>query len=131
MDILKDVGLTGAKPSKVPIEHHHNLLEASSDSLSASELTIYRRLVGRLIYLTITRPNIAYSVQVLSQFLTNPTSVHLHAALKLVRYLKQAPGQDFLLSASSPITLTAFCDSNWGGCKASRTLVIVFSWAIP
>lgn len=69
IDVLKDVGLTSAKPSNVPMEQHHNLLDTKGDLLSASDISTYRRLVGRLIYLSITRPDISYSVHVLSQFL--------------------------------------------------------------
>lgn len=57
LDILKEVGLTGAKPSKVPMEQNHKLL--ASNSAPLQNVNAYRRLVGRLIYLTITRPDIA------------------------------------------------------------------------
>lgn len=120
LDILQDTGLTGAKPAKTPIEQNHNLQVTKSALLSTSESSIYRRLVGRLIYLTVTRPDLSYAVQVLSQFLATPKFDHLQAAYRVVRYLKASPGQGILMSSSGTPTLTAFCDSDWGGCKLSR-----------
>jgi len=73
----------------------------------------YRRLIGRLLYLTITRPNISYPVQVLSQFMDKPSQSHLTAAHKVLRYIKSAPGQGLLLFASSNLELIAYCDSDW------------------
>lgn len=48
----------------------------------------YQKLIEKLIYLTITRPDICFSVQVLSQFMQRPKQSHLDAAMRLVRYLK-------------------------------------------
>lgn len=100
------------------MEQHHQLLAVNGSHLHNA--SAYRRLVGRLIYMTITRPDLAYSVHVLSQFLAAPTSSHMEAALKLVKYLKQSPGQGILLSSTSYLSLSTYCDADWGGCKASR-----------
>ncbi|PRQ55225.1 putative RNA-directed DNA polymerase [Rosa chinensis] len=80
----------------------------------------YRRLVGRLIYLTITRPDITYSVHILSRFMHEPRLQHMTAALRVVRYLKSSPGQGLLLHANNPLNLKAFCDSDWAGCPITR-----------
>ena len=53
----------------------------------------YRRLVGRLIYLTVSRPDKTYAVHVLSRFMHQPRKSHMEAALRVVRYLKNASGQ--------------------------------------
>jgi len=73
---------------------------------------IYQRLVGRLIYLTITRPDITYSVHILSRFMHEPRQPHMAAALRVVRYLKSAPGQGLLLHSNNALHLRAFCDSD-------------------
>lgn len=83
----------------IPIEHHHNLSRDSGKLLSDG--SSYRRLIGRLIYLTITRPYISYAVHILSQFIAAPTDAHHEATLKLVRYLKGAPGQGLLLPSTN------------------------------
>ena len=80
----------------------------------------YRRLVGRLIYLAVTRPDLAYSVHILSQFMQAPRLEHWEAALRVVRYLKGAPGQGILLRADSDLTLQGWCDSDWAACPISR-----------
>lgn len=124
LDILSETGLTNAKPSNVPIVQHHKLsLSTSPEIQDASQ---YRRLVGKLIYLTITRPEISYAVHILSQFLANPKEDHWHAALKLVKYLKKAPGQGIFFSASSSLTLTAYCDSDWAACPLTRKSISGF-----
>ncbi|BBG97645.1 Ankyrin repeat family protein [Prunus dulcis] len=80
----------------------------------------YRRLVGRLIYLTITQPDITYSVHVLSRFMHEPRTPHMDAALRIVRYLKSTPGQGLLFRSDNKIKLTVFCDSDWAGCPITR-----------
>ncbi|CAL9026065.1 unnamed protein product [Prunus brigantina] len=82
----------------------------------------YRRLVGRLIYLTITRPDITYSVHVLSRFMHAPRKPHMEAALRILRYLKKSPGQGILLSSQNDLTLRAFCDSDWAAEAEYRSM---------
>lgn len=92
------------KPSSITMTAQHNLSLTTGNSLSTKDASAYRRLVGKLIYLTITRPDISYPVHILSQFLSKPTTAHNDAALRLVRYLKNAPGQGLFFSSSNPLT---------------------------
>lgn len=91
-DILKEFDYLQSKSAIVPMHQHHELLK-ETDSPLLSDVTAYRRIVGKLIYLTITHPNLAYSVHVLAQFMNSPHSVHWHAALKLIKYLKNTATQ--------------------------------------
>ena len=86
LDMLQDVGLTGAKPAKFPLPKGLKLTIEDRDLLSDPES--YRRIVGRLLYLTLTRPDISYVVQHLGQFLQAPRLPHYQAALHVLRYLK-------------------------------------------
>lgn len=112
LDILQDTGLNGVKPSAVPIEQNHNLTDNKSELLLSSDIAKYRRLVGRLLYLTITRPDLSYGVHVLSQFISSPRADHLTAAYKMVKYIKATPGQGLFYSSNSSLQLSAFCDSD-------------------
>lgn len=66
--------------------------------------------------MTITRPDLAYAVHVLSQFMSKPWVPHLEAAHRVLSYVKQTPGQGIFLPTTSLIQLNAFCDANWARC---------------
>jgi hypothetical protein len=117
-DIISEVGLLGAKPSSFPIVQNHQLGKADGPLLANPES--YRRLVGRLIYLVVTRPDLAYVVHILSQFMHQPRQEHWEAALRVVRYLKGSPGQGVLLRSDNDLTLKGWCDSDWDACPLTR-----------
>ncbi|KAL2472328.1 cysteine-rich RLK (RECEPTOR-like protein kinase) 8 [Abeliophyllum distichum] len=120
LDILEDTGLTGAKPVAFPMK--------STLKLSANDTNLYqvpsgyRRLIGRLLYLTLTRPDLAYSVQVLSQFLAKPAVSHHQAAIRVLRYLKATPGQGLFFPSSLDLYLKGFSNSDWAGCVERRSV---------
>ncbi|XP_019055744.1 PREDICTED: uncharacterized protein LOC109115810 [Nelumbo nucifera] len=118
LDIISKVGLLGTKPVPFPIEQNHNL--ALTDGPLLSDHERYRRLVGRLIYLSATRPELSYCVHVLSQFMQQPQERHWEAALRVVRYLKGNSGQGILLRSDCDLQLYAWCDSDWASCPLSR-----------
>ncbi|CAL1399245.1 unnamed protein product [Linum trigynum] len=118
LDILKDAGVTGARPSRFPMEQNHTLTRPTDQIIP--DVRSYRRLVGRLLYLTVTRPDIAYAVNVLSQHVHAPSPDHVAAATRILRYLKTAPGQGLFFPSSGSLTLTAYCDSDWAGCQSTR-----------
>lgn len=121
LDILQDSGLIGARPDKFPMEQ--NLKPTPKDGVLLENPTKYRRLVGRLIYLTVTRPNTVYSFRTLSQFMHEPRKPHWEAALRILKHIKGALGQGLLFSSTNNLTFKAFCDSDWENCHASRRLV--------
>nr|GEV63950.1 retrovirus-related Pol polyprotein from transposon TNT 1-94 [Tanacetum cinerariifolium] len=118
LDILNDCGKLGCKPSTFPIEQGLKLDKGEHEAtVDASQ---YRRLIGRLLYLQATRPDITYSVNVLSQFVADPRKSHLEAANRVLRYLKATPGQGILISRSGDLALKAYCDADWLGCSYTR-----------
>ncbi|GAU15708.1 hypothetical protein TSUD_307180 [Trifolium subterraneum] len=118
LDLLAETGDLGCKPSSIPMDPslklHHD------DSTPYNDITGYRTLVGKLLYLTNTRPDIAFPVQQLCQFLDCPTILHYKAAHKVLRYLKGCPGTGLYFPRSSDAHLTGFTDADWGGCVDTR-----------
>ncbi|KAK3000022.1 hypothetical protein RJ639_024439 [Escallonia herrerae] len=104
LDILSESDLSASKPTAFPMEHNHGL--ALADSPLFSDPGPYWRLIGRLVYLTITRPGICYAVYVLSQFMQSPRSQHWDASLWVLQYLKAAPGQGLFYQ---PLVLLDLC----------------------
>jgi len=90
LDILSESGMRGAKPASFPMAQ--NLKLTSDSGAPISNPSRFRRLVGRLLYLTITQPEITYSVHLLSQFMQDPRQGHWEAVMRLLRYLKSCPG---------------------------------------
>ena len=78
LDIINECGLLGAKPAEFPIEENHKL--ALTNGRLLKDAAQYRRLVGRLIYLTITCPDLVYTVHTLSQFMQAPREEHMDPA---------------------------------------------------
>ena len=121
LDLLHDSGMLGSKPLSTPMDNSLRLHQDSSDLLT--DVLSYRRLVGRLLYLTSTRPDIVFATQQLSQFMANPTQVHFRAATRILRYLKGCPGKGLLFRRNSPIQILAFSDADWATCIDSRKSV--------
>ncbi|CAL8999717.1 unnamed protein product [Prunus brigantina] len=122
LEILDGAGFLGAKPSRFLVEQNLSLTQTNGRLLN--DLSSYRRLVGRLIYLTITRPNLVYAVHVLSQFMDKPRQPHLEAAHKVLRYIKQTHGQGILLPSTGSYPSHAFCDVDWARCADTRRSMI-------
>jgi hypothetical protein len=110
LELLEDAGLTGCKPVTTPLDPS---LRLSQDGGAAyADVTGYRRLVGRLLYLTTTRPDIAFAAQQLSQFMASPSESHHKAALRVLKYLKRSPGRGLFFPTSSDLQLLGFSDAD-------------------
>ena len=108
LDILDDSGLLACKPSKFPMDYSLRL--SKHEGLLLDDPTPYRRLIGRLLYLTITRPDLVYSIQVLSQFMSQPRQPYIDAAIKcsITSSLLQVKGCSFqfhLILSSRPFVM--------------------------
>lgn len=118
LEVLEDSGFLGSKPTKFPVEH--NLSLTKDEGSLIHDASQYRRLVGRLIYLTITRPDLVYAVHILSQFMEKPRQPHLEAAYQVPRYIKSTPGQGILLPSTGSLELRAYSDADWARCRDTR-----------
>ncbi|CAM8908569.1 unnamed protein product [Rhodiola kirilowii] len=115
MDLLSEAGLLACKPNSTPMDIKQKL--AISTSATLTDPTEYRRLVGKLVYLNVTRPDISFSVHILSQFLASTTIDHLQAA-RVLRYIKLSQG--LFYPASAALKLEGFCDADWASCLVSH-----------
>lgn len=86
IDLVNDMGMKESKPTSFPFPKGMKLSSDQGELLEDSES--YKRLIGRLLYLNLSRPDISFFVQQLSQFMANPRKPHMQAALHVVRYLK-------------------------------------------
>ncbi len=83
---LSKYGMTGCKPISIPLEQNVKLSADEGDLVE--DTTMYRRIVGSLIYMTITRPDLSYAVGVVSQFMQTPRKPHLDTVKRILRYIK-------------------------------------------
>lgn len=117
-DLLKETGKTACKPASTPIDPNLRLGEAENDATVDKEM--YQRLVGRLIYLSHTRPDIAYAVSVISQFMHSPKEAHLQVAYRVLQYLKGTPGKGILFKRNGGLVLEAYTDADYAGSIIDR-----------
>jgi histone deacetylase 1/2 len=120
MDILDKVGMRDCKPSPTPLSSSNSLSLVSGELLGPEDSTKYRSIVGALQYLTLTRPDIAFSVNKVCQFLHAPTTVHWTAVKRILRYVRDTVGIGITFQPSSSTFLSAFSDADWTGCIDDR-----------
>ncbi|KAK1397357.1 Cysteine-rich RLK (Receptor-like protein kinase) 8 [Heracleum sosnowskyi] len=100
------------------METQHRLAPDKGEPLQ--DIQTYQRLMGKLIYLTVTRPDIVYAVHILTKYMQQPTTEHMTAVKHLLKYLAGNAGQGILLASKYAAQLTAYCDSDWASCAFSR-----------
>ena len=106
IDLLQDLRKEDSRPLPTPIEANHRL--GADDNEALVDPGSYQRLVGKLIYLTHTRPDITYTVGVLSQFMHTPRVSHLHAAHRVLRFHKGTIGRGLLFRRHSILNLEVY-----------------------
>lgn len=94
LDFLKETGKLGCKPARTPLER--NWKSKVNEKDPPFDWKRYQRLVGKLIYLSLTRPDITYSVSFVSRFMHSPTKRHYEAVQQILRYLKGTPRKGLL-----------------------------------
>jgi len=119
-DILRRVGMEKCKPVSTPISTSEKLTVESGEALGSDDATNYRSVVGALQYLTLTCPDISYSVNKVCQYLHAPTSVHWTAVKRILRYLMFTEGLGLQIVKSSSMLVSAYSDADWAGCADDR-----------
>nr|GEX76359.1 copia protein [Tanacetum cinerariifolium] len=125
LKLLHEFGLLACKPVSVPMEANTVLpFKPSHDNPYLDNITGNQKLVGILIYLTHTRPDISYFVHCLSQHMHSPLKSHLQSALNVVRYLKGSLGKGLKFTHNRLSNmLEGYADSDWPKCPKTRKSV--------
>jgi Reverse transcriptase (RNA-dependent DNA polymerase) len=113
LDLLQETGKLGCKPVDTPIES--NIKLGSNDGEALTDISQFQRLVGKLIYLTVTRPDITFAVNVVSQFMHAPRTTHMDAVVRILRYLKGSPGRGVRMQKNKHVNIMAYSDADWAG----------------
>ena len=80
----------------------------------------YRRLIDKLIYLTVTCPNISFAVRLLSQFMHEPRQIHWQGALRVLTYIKNSSGKDLIYSKHGHLQIEIYSNSDYAGDQGDR-----------
>ncbi|RVW42190.1 Retrovirus-related Pol polyprotein from transposon RE1 [Vitis vinifera] len=119
LDLLQEIGMSGCQPVNTPIEEGLKLcVEPNQVSTDKGR---YQRLVGRLMYLAHTRPDLAYALSVVSQYMHNPGEQHMNAVMRILRYLKNAPGKGILFAKNvNHQSIEVYTNTDWAGAVDDR-----------
>ncbi|XP_070033010.1 uncharacterized mitochondrial protein AtMg00810-like [Nicotiana tomentosiformis] len=118
LDILEDTGMLNCKPVDSPMDPNTKLVPGQGKPLK--DPGRYRRLVGKLNYLTITRPDISFAVSVVRQFLQSPCDSHWDAAIRILRYVKGSLRQSLLYENKGYADIVGYSDADWAGSPSDR-----------
>ena len=100
-----------------------NVKYQSEEGDLLSDPTVFRQLIGSLNYLTITRPDISFAIQQVSQFMQTPRHLHLAAVCRIIRYLWGSSSCGLFFPTGSSLHLVAYSDVDWAGCPNTRQSV--------
>jgi histone deacetylase 1/2 len=119
-DVLKRVGMSDCKPVTTPMSTSEKLSIHEGDALGPNDATQYRSVVGALQYLTLTRPDISFSVNKVCQFLHAPTTVHWAAVKRIMRYIKHTTKLGLKIGKTPSLLVSGFSDADWAGSLDDR-----------
>jgi histone deacetylase 1/2 len=117
-DLLTRTNMQSAKPSTTPMATGSSL--SSDDSALFYNPHLYRSIVGALQYATITRPDLSFAVNKVSQYMHAPTENHWSAVKRILRYIRGSINLGLFFHSSSTNTLHAYSDADWAGSLDDR-----------
>jgi len=125
-DMIARSGITDTRTAATPMDIHLQL--RPTDGTPLEDPARYRHIVGSLVYLTVTRPDIAHVVHILSQFVRAPTSVHFGHLLRVLRYLRGTSSRGLFYAHDNSLQLHAYSDSTWPVIQQIAVLSLVIAF---
>jgi Reverse transcriptase (RNA-dependent DNA polymerase) len=113
LDFLTEVGMLDCMPADTPMVQ--NLKFSNNHNQIPTNKERYQKLVGKLIYLSHTRPDISYAVGIVSQFMHDPKVEHMDAVVRIIRYLKENPGKGVTFEKYGHANIEGYTDADWAG----------------
>ena len=117
-NLVKRFGLDKAAHARTPMAANAKL--TSDPSGESVDVTLYRSMIECLLYLTVSRPNIAFSIGVCSRFQSNPKVSHLNTVKRIIKYVGGTCDYGLFYSKESYLSLANFSDSDWAGNADNR-----------
>jgi hypothetical protein len=117
LDLLTETDMLGCRPATSSIDVKCKLSTEAGESVDRER---YQRLVGRLIYLSHTHPNIFFTVSVVSRYMHDPRNGHMDTVYQILRYLKNTPGKRLIFKKNGHLNIKSYCDSDWASCADDR-----------
>ncbi|GJZ12207.1 putative ribonuclease H-like domain-containing protein [Tanacetum coccineum] len=118
VEILKKFGFTEVKTASTPMETQKPLLK--DEDGEEVDVHMYRSMIGSLMYLTSSRPDIMFAVCACARYQVNPKVSHLHAVKRIFKYLKGQPKLGLWYPKDSPFNLVAYTDSDYARASLDR-----------
>ncbi|XP_057981233.1 uncharacterized mitochondrial protein AtMg00810-like [Malania oleifera] len=123
-DVIQKTRLTDTRTIETPLEL--NVHYTSSNGVPLADPTLYSIIVGNLVYLSITRPDIIYVVHIVSQFISSPNTIYWDVILRILHYIKGTLYWSILLPSTSTLELRAYSDVDWAGDPTDRKFTTGF-----
>ncbi|KAL9309176.1 putative RNA-directed DNA polymerase [Arabidopsis thaliana] len=121
LDLLNETGFMDAKPARTPLEDGYKVnRKGEKEDEKFGDAPLYRKLVGKLIYLTNTRPDICFAVNQVSQHMKVPMVYHWNMVERILRYLKGSSGQGIWMGKNSSTEIVGYCDADYAGDRGDR-----------
>lgn len=124
LDLLKETRMLGCKPVHTPMESNFKIGLKVECALAGKGR--YQQLVGKLIYLSHTRPDIEFPMSVVSQFMNNPNEEHLEVVYRILRYLKMTPSKGSFFNKRRKRGIEVYSDPDWAGSVTDRSYKLLY-----
>jgi hypothetical protein len=111
IDLLRKMGKLGCKPASTPMDSKCKL--NTEDEKSLEDINQFQRLLGKLIYFTVTRPDISYSISQISKFIHSPRTSHLDVIDRILRYLKSTPEKGIHFKNNNSNEICGYSNVDW------------------